>query len=162
VRIISNVYLLNQHRSSMKISKKTQYALRALIEFTHHHGRTPLLRRDIAQKQHIPLQFLEHILLTLKHAGLLASHRGVRGGYSLIKQPREITLGQVIRMMDGPLAPIPCVSKTAYQKCRDCPYAKTDDCALQDVMRKVRNAIVGILDHYTLKDFTEMKAFPRA
>ncbi|MCH7566488.1 MAG: Rrf2 family transcriptional regulator [Nitrospirae bacterium] len=146
----------------MKISKKTQYALRALIEFTHHHGRPPLLRRDIAQKQHIPLQFLEHILLTLKHAGLLASHRGVRGGYSLIKQPRQITLGQVIRIMDGPLAPIPCVSRTAYQKCRDCPYAKTDDCPLQDVMRKVRNAIVGILDHYTLKDFTEMKAFPRA
>ncbi len=87
----------------MKISKKTQYALRALIEFTHHHGRPPLLRRDIAQKQHIPLQFLEHILLTLKHAGLLASHRGVRGGYSLIKQPRQITLGQVIRIMDGSL-----------------------------------------------------------
>ena len=75
-------------------------------------------RHEIAERQNIPVEFLEQILLALKRAGLLASRRGIRGGYSLIKSPDEITLGQVIRILDGPLAPISCVSKTAYQKCR--------------------------------------------
>jgi Rrf2 family transcriptional regulator, cysteine metabolism repressor len=139
----------------MKISKKTQYALRALIELTNHYPDAPLQRRTIANRQHIPIEFLEQILLPLKRAGLLASRRGVNGGYRLIKAPQEITLGQVIRILDGPLAPIPCVSKTAYQKCDDCPYARTDSCPLQHAMSDVRSAIAHILDNYSLKDFTE-------
>ena len=106
----------------MKLSKKSEYALRAILELTLVHGKATLQRHEIAARQHIPVEFLEQILLALKRAGLLSSRRGMRGGYGLLKSPEEVTLGQVIRVLDGPLAPIGCVSKTAYQKCRDCPY----------------------------------------
>jgi len=137
----------------VKFSKKSEYGLRALIELTANYGNEPLRRQQIAERQHIPIVFLEQILLALKHAGLLASTRGASGGYTLIKPPSQVTLGQVIRILDGPLAPIGCVSKTAYKKCDDCPYATTAYCPLQDVMGGVRNAIADILDHYSLEDF---------
>ncbi|HXV68503.1 MAG TPA: Rrf2 family transcriptional regulator [Nitrospira sp.] len=137
----------------MKLSKKSEYGLRALLELTAAHGTVTLQRHDIAARQHIPIEFLEQILLALKRAGLLTSRRGIKGGYRLIKQPRDITLGQVIRTLDGPLAPIGCVSKTAYQKCSECPYATRARCPVQQVMGTVRDAIAGILDHYTLEDF---------
>ena len=100
----------------MKLSKKSEYALRALLELTLVHGKATLQRHEIAARQHIPVEFLEQILLALKRAGLLSSRRGMHGGYGLLKSPEEVTLGQVIRVLDGPLAPIGCVSKTAYQK----------------------------------------------
>jgi Rrf2 family cysteine metabolism transcriptional repressor len=137
----------------MRLSKKSEYGLRALLELALVHGKTTLQRRDIADRQHIPVEFLEQILLTLKRAGLVSSRRGVNGGYNLIKQPNEITLGQVIRILDGPLAPISCVSRTAYQKCNDCPYTNKPHCPVQQVMGKVRDAIAGVLDHYSLADF---------
>lgn len=137
----------------MKLSKKSEYALRALLELTLVHGTSTLQRHQIAARQHIPVEFLEQILLALKRAGLLSSRRGMKGGYALIKSPEEITLGQVIRVLDGPLAPIGCVSKTAYQKCSDCPYANMAQCPVQQVMGRVRDAIADILDHYTLADF---------
>lgn len=137
----------------MKFSKKSEYALRALIELTGEYGRSLLQRHQIAERQKIPVEFLEQILLALKNAGLLASRRGVSGGYTLIKAPEEVTLGQVIRILDGPLAPIACVSKTAYQKCSDCPYAEKSSCPIQGAMLGVRNAIADILDNYTLRDF---------
>ena len=137
----------------MKFSKKSEYGLRALIELTAAYGKDPLRRHQIAERQKIPIVFLEQILLALKHAGLLASTRGASGGYALIKPPSKVTLGQVIRILDGPLAPIGCVSKTAYRKCDDCPYAKKAYCPLQDVMGGVRNAIADILDNYSLEDF---------
>lgn len=137
----------------MKLSKKSEYGLRALLELTLAHEKVMLQRHDIAARQHIPIEFLEQILLTLKRAGLVSSRRGIKGGYTLIKQPRDITLGQIIRTLDGPLAPIGCVSKTAYQKCGDCPYANKARCPVQESMGAVRDAIAGILDHYTLADF---------
>jgi len=137
----------------MKLSKKSEYGLRALLELTMAHGQPALQRQDIATRQHIPIEFLEQILLALKRAGLLSSRRGLKGGYRLIKPPKDITLGQVIRILDGPLAPICCVSKTAYQKCDDCPYADHARCPVQDVMGTVRDAIAGILDNYSLADF---------
>jgi len=137
----------------MKLSKKSEYGLRALLELTLAYGHTSLQRQEIADRQHIPVEFLEQILLVLKRAGLLSSRRGMKGGYTLIKPPDSITLGQVIRALDGPLAPIGCVSKTAYQKCADCPYADKPRCPVQQVMGTVRDAIAGILDHYTLADF---------
>lgn len=137
----------------MKLSKKSEYGLRALLELALVHGKQTLQRHQIATRQHIPVEFLEQILLALKRAGLLSSRRGVKGGYTLIKSPDEITLGQVIRILDGPLAPISCVSKTAYQKCSDCPYAIKPYCPLQNAMSEVRNAIADILDHYTLSRF---------
>lgn len=137
----------------MKLSKKSEYGLRALLELTLAHGTATLQRQDIAARQHIPIEFLEQILLALKRAGLLSSRRGAKGGYTLIKQPKDISLGHVIRILDGPLAPIGCVSKTAYQKCADCPYANKTQCPVQHVMGTVRDAIAGILDNYTLADF---------
>jgi len=137
----------------MKFSKRSEYALRALLELTAHNKGALLQRHEIAERQNIPIEFLEQILLMLKNAGLLTSRRGVGGGYSLLKSPDTITLGQVIRILDGPLAPIGCVSKTAYQKCQDCPYADTARCPIQQVMLDVRNAIAAILDNYTLRDF---------
>ena len=145
----------------MKFSKKSEYGLRALIELTAAYGKDPLRRHQIANRQHIPIVFLEQILLALKHAGLLASTRGAAGGYALIKPPAKVTLGQVIRILDGPLAPIGCVSKTAYKKCADCPYAKKVYCPLQDVMGGVRNAIADILDNYSLEDFIAGTRRPR-
>jgi Rrf2 family protein len=137
----------------VKFSKKSEYGLRALIELTKNCGH-PITRQQIGERQNVPVVFLEQILLRLKHAGLVASTRGVQGGYTLIKLPSKVTLGHVIRILDGPLAPIGCVSKTAYQKCVDCPYAKKAHCPLQYVMGGVRNAIADILDNYSLEDFT--------
>ncbi len=137
---------------SVKFSKKSEYGLRALIELTKNYGH-PITRQQIGERQNVPVVFLEQILLRLKHAGLVASTRGVQGGYALIKLPSRVTLGHVIRILDGPLAPIGCVSKTAYQKCVDCPYAKKAHCPLQHVMGGVRNAIADILDNYSLEDF---------
>ena len=94
-------------------------------------------------------------------AGLVASTRGAQGGYALIKPPSKVTLGHVIRILDGPLAPIGCVSKTAYQKCLDCPYATKAHCPLQHVMGGVRNAIADILDNYSLEDFISGMHGPR-
>lgn len=139
----------------MKFSKKSEYGLRALLELALHYNERLIQRHEIGQRQRIPVEFLEQILLALKRAGFLASRRGIHGGYELIKPPKEITLGQVIRLLDGPLAPIACVSKTAYQKCHDCPYAKKEFCPLQDAMGEVRNAIASILDNYTLQDFSK-------
>jgi Rrf2 family transcriptional regulator, cysteine metabolism repressor len=137
----------------MELSKKSEYGLRALLELTLAHGTATLQRQDIAARQHIPIEFLEQILLALKRAGLLSSRRGAKGGYTLIKQPKDISLGHVIRILDGPLAPIGCVSKTAYQKCSDCPYASKTKCPVQHVMGAVRDAIADILDNYSLADF---------
>ncbi|MCP9451616.1 MAG: Rrf2 family transcriptional regulator [Nitrospira sp.] len=138
----------------MKLSKKSEYGLRALLELTLAYETSSFVQRqDIASRQNIPVEFLEQVLLTLKRAGLLASRRGMNGGYRLIKPPSHVTLGQVIRILDGPLAPIGCVSRTAYQKCDDCPYAGRPSCPVQQAMGAVRDAIAGILDHYSLTDF---------
>src|SRR6266508_1873138 len=97
----------------MKFSKKSEYGLRALIELTASYGKKPLRRQQIADRQNIPVVYLEQILLALKHAGLLASTRGASGGYALIKPPGKVTLGRVIRTLDGPLAPIARVGKNS-------------------------------------------------
>lgn len=137
----------------MRFSKKSEYGLRAMIELTQEYGRGLVQRKVLADRQNIPLGFLEMILLSLKNAGLIGSRRGMNGGVFLIKPPREVTLGQIIRILDGPLAPIACVSQTAYQKCVDCPHAGTATCPIQRIMLDVRNAIASVLDFYSLEDF---------
>lgn len=131
----------------MKISRKGEYALRAMIALSLNYGKEPLQIHRISQKESIPEKFLEHILLELRKAGLLQSKRGIGGGYSLIKPPREISLAQVIRIIDGPLAPLGCVSKWAHIRC---PEEK--HCGLQSVMLDVRNAIAKILEGITFAD----------
>ena len=137
----------------MRLSKKSEYGLRALIELTKAYNQSALRRSDIAESQQIPVGFLETILLELKRAGILGSRPGVQGGYRLIKPPEDVSLGQVIRILDGPLAPIACVSQTAYQTCQDCPYSEDRECPIRSVMFEVRNAIVNVLDRYTLRAF---------
>jgi len=137
----------------MKLSKKSEYGLRALIELTGHPTAEWVQRQHIAKNQRIPLEFLEQILLRLRSAGIVRSRRGAGGGYALAKPSHRVSIGQVIRILDGPIAPISCVSKMAYQKCQDCPYADTAFCPIQSAMGKVRNAIADILDNYTIQDF---------
>ena len=146
----------------MRFSKKSEYGLRAMIELTQEYGRGMVQRRMLADRQNIPLGFLEMILLSLKNAGLIGSRRGMNGGVFLIKAPKEVTLGQIIRILDGPLAPIACVSQTAYQKCEDCPHASKATCPIQGIMLDVRNAIASVLDHFSLEDFVYAKKKSRS
>jgi Rrf2 family protein len=134
----------------MKLSKRGEYGLKAIIDLASQDEPTAVSQiKDIAARQQIPVKFLEQILLTLKNAGLLRSRAGVGGGYSLAKAPDEITLGQVVRVLDGPLAPISCVSQMAYERCV-CENEAT--CGLRLTMLDVRNAIADILDQTTLAD----------
>lgn len=107
--------------------------------------------KDIAEREKIPAKYLEQILLALKNAGLLNSRMGIGGGYYLAKQPEEINLSQIVRVLDGPLAPIRCVSQMTYELC-GCPDERL--CGLRMVMGDVRNAIAGILENTTLADVT--------
>lgn len=131
----------------MKISKKGEYALRAMLYLSLNYRDAPVRIQEIAKREKIPVKFLEQILLELRKAGLLKSRRGAGGGYSLIKPPEEINLAQVIRIIDGPLAPLPCVSEWAYVKC---PEEK--NCGLYSVMREVRNSIARILEGVNFED----------
>lgn len=135
------------------ISKKTKYCLRALYTLARHYGQGPMLVQKIADDEFIPKKFLELILLTAKAGGLVDSKPGRGGGYHLTKPPNEITVGQVIRLMEGPLAPLPCASETAYRRCDECIDEKT--CGTRMVMRRVRNATAEILDQTTLADVCE-------
>ena len=136
----------------MKVSKRGEYALRALIDFglAEAFGRPLLQVSELASKEDLPVKFLEQILMQLKGAGYLESRRGKHGGYLLARPPENICIGQVIRLIDGPLAPISCVSQTAYMKCAECVDEAT--CGVRLAMREVRNATARILDHATLAD----------
>ncbi len=135
----------------MKISKRGEYALRALIDLgiAHELGRPLLKINELVAKERLPVKFLEQILTQLRGAGFIETKRGKAGGYSLAKPARAISLGKVIRLIDGPLAPISCVSVTAYERC-SCP--DEDHCGLRMLMLDVRNAIARILDRYVLAD----------
>lgn len=136
----------------MKISKKGEYALKALVELAINHdkGVAVTLINDIAERENIPPKYLEHILLSLKNAGILISKRGVGGGYSLNRPSEKISLGEIIRIVDGPLAPLNCVSTSARISCPDEP-----SCGLYSVMLDVRNAIANIVDNISLKDIAK-------
>ncbi len=139
----------------MRLSKRGEYGLRAMITLAEpaKQGNPPIVMqiKEISQREHIPAKFLEQILLTLKNAGLLQSKMGVSGGYYLARSASAITLGQIVRVLDGPVAPIRCVSQMAYEPC-DCPDEQT--CGLRLAMSDVRHAIVDILDNTSLADVT--------
>jgi len=130
------------------LSKKTKYGLRALYSLTRQFGRGPVQIGLLAQEEEIPVKFLEAILLELKGAGILESRQGKKGGYQLSKSPAEVTMGAVIRALEGPIAPLPCASETRYQPCEECEDVET--CGTKMVMRQVRDAMVKILDSTTL------------
>ena len=137
----------------MRLSKRGEYGLRAMIDLAaarngnSHNGVVQI--KEIAERERIPAKFLEQILLTLKNAGLLHSKMGVGGGYYLAQPPQAISLGSIVRVLDGPLAPVNCVSQMAYEPC-GCP--DQESCGLRLAMLDVRNAIADILDNTTLAD----------
>ena len=138
----------------MKLSKRGEYGLRALIDIglARELGRDLLQLNELAESEKIPVKFLEQILIDLKQGGFLDSVRGKYGGYRLSRPAKEIVIGQIVRYLDGPLAPICCVSQTAYERC-SCP--DETHCGLRMLMLDVRNAIANILDRYTLADVVE-------
>ena len=138
------------------LSKKCKYAIHALVYLAERYQQGPVHIQEIAERQHIPKKFLEAILLEFKSAGILHSRPGRGGGYTLNRAPRTVTLGRVIRLLDGPLAPIPCVSQTAYAPCRDCPDESA--CAIRAVMKEVRDATAKVLDETTLADLLDKKS----
>jgi Rrf2 family protein len=137
------------------LSQKAKYGIQALLYLARKGQGTPVLIKEIAEKERLPRKFLEAILLELKGAGILHARPGKGGGYMLNRPPRAVTLSRVIRLIDGPLAPIPCVSQTAYAPCRDCLDERT--CAIRAVMKQVRDATAKILDETTLEDLVEQQ-----
>jgi Rrf2 family protein len=132
------------------ISQKAKYALRALLELAKADQGQAVLISGIAEKQRIPKKFLEQILLDLKNQGLLQSRRGKNGGYTLLKSPNDITFGQVMRIIDGPMAPLPCLSRMAYRRCADC--GNEEACEIRRVFADAYNATSKVLDRTTLGD----------
>ncbi len=139
----------------MRLTKRGEYALRALIDLgiAQEAGREMVQIAEIAQHESIPIKFLEAILVQLKDEGLLDSKRGKHGGYFLARPMDTIRIGDVVRKIEGPLAPIGCVSQNFYEKC-SCP--DEDHCGLRMLMLDVRNAIASILDHYSLAQVVEV------
>src|SRR5436309_8115111 len=133
------------------LSKKTQYAFQALMYLSHEYEKGPVLIADVARKKRIPLKFLENILLELKKAGILESKKGNGGGYYIKNHPSKTHMANIIRIVDGPIAMLPCVSLYFYERCKNC---NEEFCALHDTMIAVRDATLGILEHRTLQDLT--------
>lgn len=133
----------------MRISKKAEYALRALFALAQARPDRPFPIQDLSKQENIPIKFLEQILLSLRREGLLESKRGVGGGYLLARPATEITVGEVIRLLDGPLAPVACAASGTNEKCT-CRDQRT--CPLRAVMTDVATAISGLLDDLSLRD----------
>jgi Rrf2 family protein len=132
------------------LAQKSKYALRALLVLAKEYGQGPVLISDIAHREALPQRFLELILLELRNHGILGSKKGKGGGYFLARRPELVHLGEVLRVLEGPLAPLPCVSKTAYVRCAECRDERT--CGIRMVMKDVRDATARILDQTSLAD----------
>jgi Rrf2 family protein len=130
------------------LSKKSKYAIKALLALAEDTSKEPVRIGDLAEQEHIPAKFLEAILLSLRNAGMLQSRKGKGGGYRLARDPKQITVGQVVRLFDGPLAPVPCASQTAYVACEDCEDEAT--CGVRLAMKDVRDATARILDNTSI------------
>lgn len=137
------------------LSKKAKYAIIALLHLTKRNQDGPILIKDIAEQEHIPQKFLEAILLDLKNSGILGSKKGKGGGYFLLKNPAEVNLAQIMRIFDGPIALIPCVTYVYYQKCEECKDEET--CAIRAVFKEVRDQTVTILKKATLAELIEIE-----
>jgi len=133
---------------SEMLTRKSKYGIKAMLLLAEEADRGPVLISELAERQRLPKKFLEAILLELKRHGLLHSKKGKGGGYLLGRKPTEITVGQIIRVLEGPLALTPCVSQTAYRRCEECIDERT--CGVRLAMKDVRDATAQILDHTTL------------
>jgi Rrf2 family protein len=132
------------------ISQKAKYALRALVALAKQPPGAPTFIGDIADSENIPKKFLEQILLDLKRHGLVLSKRGKAGGYGLLRPADTISFGEVLRIIDGPIAPLPCLSKMAYRRCDDCSDEAT--CEVRKVFAHVADATRDVLDRTTIAD----------
>jgi Rrf2 family protein len=138
-------YYIRPIKSYMKISKKTDYALRTLFTLVEHYGQGPISIRELARRNDVPKRFLEHIMLDMKAKGWVDSTAGKIGGYFLLKEPKKITMGEVIRHFDGILAPISCVSVTGYQHCH-----QESICRFRRIFLDARNYVARLMDKATL------------
>jgi Rrf2 family protein len=138
------------------LSKKAKYAIKALLALADPQRAQPVRIADLAREEQIPPKFLELILLGLKNHGVLQSRKGKGGGYLLARAPSEIYLGQIVRMFDGPLAPVPCASQTAYVRCADC--RNEAECGVHLAMKQVRDATSRVLDGTSLADLRRQMA----
>ncbi|HUK33220.1 MAG TPA: Rrf2 family transcriptional regulator [Vicinamibacterales bacterium] len=132
------------------LTRKGKYGLKAMILLAREHGTGPILIGDLAEKEAIPKKFLENILLTLKHRGLVYSRKGPHGGYQLAREAEKISVGEIVRALDGPLALVSCVSQTAYAPCEEC--VTEHECAVRRVFQQVRDETARILDGTTLAE----------
>jgi Rrf2 family protein len=126
------------------ISQKAKYALKAVLALAKADPSQVTIIGELAERENIPKKFLEQILLDLKHHGIVASRRGKAGGYSLLKPPQDISFGEILRIVDGPLAPLPCLSRMAYRRCEDC--ADEGNCEVRRAFATVAEASRTILD----------------
>jgi Rrf2 family cysteine metabolism transcriptional repressor len=133
----------------MRLSRRSEYGLRALTDLVRSGPEATVPLATLARRNNLPPKFLEQIMATLKHGGIVRTHLGARGGYAMADDPAAISLGRVIRLLDGALAPLSCVSLRYYEKC-SCPDEAT--CPLRDVMLDVRDAMLAILDEQSLAD----------
>ncbi len=135
------------------LSKKTQYALKALIYLAEKKTTGPVLISEISKKKKIPLKFLESILLELKKSEILESKKGKGGGYFFAQDPKKVPIAKVMRLIDGPIALLPCVILNFYEKCQNCDEKK---CGLSNVMISVRDATLKILEKKTIADIANL------
>jgi len=133
----------------MRLSRRSEYGLRALTDLIRHADDGPVALATLAERERLPAKFLEQIMSTLKHAGIVRTTLGAHGGYAMAADPATVPIGRVVRLLDGALAPVSCVSLRYYEPC-SCPDEAT--CALRDTMLDVRDAILEILDRETLAD----------
>ncbi|MEW4924046.1 Rrf2 family transcriptional regulator [Algibacter sp. 2305UL17-15] len=134
------------------LSKKTKYGLKALTYIARSTGESPVQVSEIAKSERIPQKFLESILLTLRKAGVLGSKKGKHGGYYLRKEPTEILMTEVMRVLEGPIAMVPCVSLNYYEKCDDCP--DEHKCSVHKLMIEVRDSTLKVFRNTTLADLS--------
>jgi Rrf2 family protein len=140
------------------LTNKGKYGLKAMVHLAGLEPGALAQVADIAETNSISKKFLDHILTELRHAGLVYSKKGKGGGYALARPAHEIRVGAIVRTLDGPLAPIPCASVTAFRPCEDCADLKT--CAVRQVMVEARNAIASVLDHRTLAEMRALTGLP--
>ncbi|NRR90304.1 Rrf2 family transcriptional regulator [Winogradskyella undariae] len=135
------------------LSKKTKYGIKALVHLARQEDRKPVQISTISKTENISQKFLESILLTLRKNGMLGSKKGKGGGYYLLRDPKEIPMTTVMRLLEGPIAMVPCVSLNFYEKCADCPDEAT--CAVNKIMLKVRDNTLEIFRNTTLADLSD-------
>jgi Rrf2 family protein len=140
------------------LTRKGKYGLKAMLALAKEQGRGPILIGALADQDRIPKKFLENILLELKHRGLVQSKKGPHGGYQLSRSPDRISVGEIIRALDGPLALVSCVSQTAYAPCDECVTER--DCVVRRVFQQVRDETARILDGTTLASAASSSASP--